>query len=403
MSVVFDRPYEFVPRDRTTFWPWLILRLRLVDHYLKKKEGVVASEVLNFDRLKASVDQGHGVVVAPNHCRYADPLAMSWPSREAKVYFYAVASWHLFNKSWFDAFGIRRCGGFSLHREGTDRKSLETAIEILTNAERPLIIFPEGQTFRTNDLVRPALDGVGFIARSAARRRKKHDGGQVVMHPVAIKYLATGDITQWSKHQLDQMESHLGWRRQQTPDLVTRVLRLSEAQLTLNELAFLGSVRTGELTERRTVLCQHLLHEAEAQLGMQVVDSGDVGARIRTIRSSIASKYFGEATDDARRLQLKDLDFSCDVAQELDAYDDPAYLNSSDVTDERIIETIQRIQESLVGKINRKVPLKAVMQCGEAIAVPAQKAPKGQTDPILESLTQNLRKMIDQHPGRKVR
>ena len=113
MSVVFDRPYEFVPRERSIFWPWLIQRLRLVDHYLRKKERIVDHEMLHFDRMRASFDQGHGIVAAPNHCRYADPLAMAWPSREAQVYFHAIASWHLFNKNWFDSFGIKKCGGFS--------------------------------------------------------------------------------------------------------------------------------------------------------------------------------------------------------------------------------------------------------------------------------------------------
>ncbi|QDT08588.1 1-acyl-sn-glycerol-3-phosphate acyltransferase [Planctomycetes bacterium K23_9] len=402
MSVVFDRPYEFVPRDRSILWPWMIQRLRLVDHYLKKKEGIVDREILDFDRLRASVDQGHGIVVAPNHCRYADPLAMAWPSRKARLYFYAVASWHLFNKSWFDSFGMRKCGAFSLHREGTDRKSLETAIEILTNAERPLIIFPEGQTFRTNDLVREPLDGVGFIARTAARRRAKQDDGQVVIHPIAIKYLATTSVNDWSNAQLEQMESHLGWRRQRKPDLVLRVLRLSDAQLALREITFLGSAQKGDIVTRRRELCEHLLSQAESELGVQVVDPDDIGSRNRTIRSSIASVYFSEPMDADRQALLRDLDFGCDVAHELDAYDDHTYLESTVTTEERLVETIQRIQESLMGKINRKLPLKAIIRCGEAIHVPAEKAPKGESDPILVTLADELRQMIHRHPGRRL-
>lgn len=402
MSVVFDRPYEFVQRDRSKFWPWLIQRLRLVDLYLKKKEGVVARQVIDFDRLRSSVDQGHGVVVAPNHCRYSDPLVMAWPSRDAAVYFYAVASWHLFNKSWFDRFGMKRCGAFSLHREGTDRRSLETAIEILTSAERPLIIFPEGQTYRTNDLVRPSLEGVGFIARSAARKRAKINGGQIVVHPVAIKYLANGDITPWANHQLDQMESHLGWRHHRKPDLIHRVMRLSNAQLTLNEIAHLGAPQTCDDDQRRKTLCEHLLCDAENQLAIQVGDPTDIRMRIRTIRSSIVAEFFGQPITQDRQRQLKDLDDACEIAHQLHAYHDQHYLNRNEVTSERIVETIQRIQESLMGKINRRVPLKAIIQCGEAIDVPAEKAPKNQSDPLLVAITDQTQRMIDQHPGHAI-
>ncbi len=89
-------------------------------------------------------------------------------AREAKTHVHAIASWHLFAKSWFDAFAIQKMGGFSLFREGTDRQSLETAIGVLAEATRPLILFPEGATNRTNDVLQPLLDGVAFIARTAA-------------------------------------------------------------------------------------------------------------------------------------------------------------------------------------------------------------------------------------------
>ena len=129
-------------------------------------------------RCRESLDRGDGILLAPNHCRYADPLVLGWPARELRTHVYAMASWHLFNKGRFDAFAIRKMGGFSIHREGTDRQSLETAIDILATAERPLILFPEGTTNRTNDVLKPLLDGVSFIARSAARRRAKACGGR---------------------------------------------------------------------------------------------------------------------------------------------------------------------------------------------------------------------------------
>ena len=72
MTVVFERPYKFVPPHRGILWPSLVQRFRLVDRYLKSKEGVVDYECRHLERLQDSVRQGNGVLLAPNHCRYAD-------------------------------------------------------------------------------------------------------------------------------------------------------------------------------------------------------------------------------------------------------------------------------------------------------------------------------------------
>ena len=91
MTVVCERPYEFVPPIQSTLWPWLIQRLRLYDRYLRKKEGVVDYELRDINYLQQSIDAGHGVLLAPNHCRYADPLVMGWPARQVGVHVHAMA------------------------------------------------------------------------------------------------------------------------------------------------------------------------------------------------------------------------------------------------------------------------------------------------------------------------
>src|SRR6056297_1068590 len=184
MTVILERPYQFVPPHRGNVWPSLIQAFRIVDHYLKRKEGVVDYECRGLHHWEESLERGDGILLAPNHCRYADPLVLGWPARKLRTHLYAMASWHLFNKGAFDSFAIRKMGGFSINRESSDRASLETAIQILAAAERPLILFPEGTTNRTNDVLKPLLDGVAFIARSAARRRAKSSGGRLVMHPI---------------------------------------------------------------------------------------------------------------------------------------------------------------------------------------------------------------------------
>ncbi len=64
-------------------------------------------------------------------------------------------------------------GAFSIYREGVDRQSIDLAVEILATGERPLVIFPEGAVFRTNDRLQPLLDGVAFLARTLPRSGPK--------------------------------------------------------------------------------------------------------------------------------------------------------------------------------------------------------------------------------------
>src|SRR5690606_28791965 len=150
-----------------------------------------------------------------NHCRYADPLALGYLARQAKTHVYAMASWHLFNQGWFYSFAIRRMGAFSIYREGVDKRAINTAIQILEDAERPLIVFPEGSVSRTNDRLHALLDGVAFIARTAAKRRaKQNPPGKVVIHPVGVKYCFQGDLKATLTPVLAMIEERLSWPEQ---------------------------------------------------------------------------------------------------------------------------------------------------------------------------------------------
>ena len=394
MTVVFERPYKHVPPYRGNLWPSFIQRFRLVDRYLKHKEGVVGYECRHFDRMRASLDRGDGILLAPNHCRYADPLVLGWPSREMGVHLYAMASWHLFNHGRFDAFALRRMGAFSIYREGTDRAALETAIDILAVAERPLILFPEGTTNRTNDVLKPMLDGVTFIARAAARRRQKNVDGKVVVHPIALKYLCMGDVQVWTSKQLDGIEQRLGFQSKLTSGPLDRLLRLVEGLLALKEVEYTGHSESGDLRVRRDRLIEFLLSRSENRCGLTTVDHNATRDRVRAIRSHCATRFFSADASEVEKQKLRDDVIAVDLAHDLLSYPD-SYLQQDEVTESRIVETVQRIQESLFGKANVSMPLHVVIECDEAIEVPPEKAPKFQSDPLLGQIRDRLQAMLD--------
>ena len=215
-SVVTDQPYEFVPPLQGRFWPRLLQRL--VPWRLNQSFGVERVECEHLDRLRESEAAGHSILIAPNHCRPSDPLISVECCRRAGLLPYTMASWHLFREGWLQRFILRSIGGFSVYREGLDRQALHMAIEILEKGSRPLVIFPERVITRTNDRLLALMDGVSFIARSAAKKRAlESPPGKVVIHPVAIRYRFEGDLDAAVNETLDAIEQRLSWRPRREP------------------------------------------------------------------------------------------------------------------------------------------------------------------------------------------
>jgi hypothetical protein len=355
---------------------------------------VVSYEIIHADRLRESLRTGDGIMLAPNHCRYADPLVMGWLAREVRTHVYAMASWHLFNKSWFDAFAIPKMGGFSIWREGRlDRPAIETAVDVLAKAERPLMLFPEGSAHRTNDQLQPLLDGVSFIARTAARRRKKDCDGRVQILPIGIKYVFQGDIHIWAKQSLEDLERRLTWRPRLEADLVDRVARLAEGWLAVKEIEFLGRTQVGSLCERQTRLIDAVLEPMEVELQGEK-STGAYIPRVKALRPLLVPNLLAPETSEPERNQLRQKLQRLDFAQQLAAYPD-GYLTRPPVTETRLLETLERMEEDLLDRPRWPGPLHVVIEVGNRLEVPPEKAPRGDVDPLIEGLAESLSEMLN--------
>src|SRR4051794_14321134 len=208
-SVVSDKPYVPVPPYRGTLWP-RALNLYF-PRYLRRHYGTVKIEIVGAEKLRASIAAGHGILITPNHCRDEDPFILSALASEVGQPFFVVASAHLFMGAKLQSFLLRRAGAFSIYREGMDKQAVQTSIEILETAERPLVIFPEGPISRTNDRLTPMLEGTALIARQAAKKRAK-ENKKVVVHPVAVRYSFPFDVDSAVARMLDEIEARLTWR-----------------------------------------------------------------------------------------------------------------------------------------------------------------------------------------------
>jgi hypothetical protein len=255
-----------------------------------------------------------------------------------------------------------------------------------------LVIFPEGMISRTNDRVNELLDGTALIARTAAKRRAKAEGGgkKVVVHPVAIRYHFKGDIEAAANKVLDEIETRLTWRRQPLA-LYDRIRKAGSALLALKELEYLGQADNGDIAPRLEKLANAILWPMEDEWLKQRHEDA-VPIRVKRLRSAILPDMtkgeLDEAESQRRWKHLADLY----LAQQLHHYP-PDYLQSNP-TPERLLETIERLEEDLTDKIRVHGPMYAMITVGEAIEVSSERAGRGSADPLMEQIEEQLTTML---------
>jgi 1-acyl-sn-glycerol-3-phosphate acyltransferase len=389
LTVVSDKPYVPVPPYSGTFVATL---LRLGLNRKLRSFGVTQVNVREVGRLKASIDAGHGIVLAPNHCRDEDAFTVQKLAQAAGCHFHIMASAHLFQQSKFKSFLLQRAGAFSVYREGIDRAAVNSAIEILETNVRPLVIFPEGFIARTNDKLNELMEGTAMIARSAAKKRAKLEPAKkVVVHPVAQRYRFHGDIQKTAGTVLDEIESRLSWRPQRNKSIEQRIIDVGTALLGLKEIEYTGSAKQGTITDRLQNLINAILNPLEDQWCAGAHD-GTVNARVKRLRSAILPDIVaGELPEDDRARRWRNLE-DVYLAMQLSHY--PTDYVTPGCKAERVLETIERFELGLTDKIRVHGDMTCDITVGQPIEVSPAREARGQTDPLLVGIESQLKQML---------
>ena len=399
-NIVIEEPYKFIPPIYSKIWPELLRYY--IPHWIRKTYGVHSVETRDGEKLKASLAAGNSVLLAPNHCRLSDPLTFVQLSRIAKCDLHAMASWHLFKEGRLNCFMLRRVGAFSVYREGVDRQAISTAVDILVDGKRPLVIFAEGAISRHNDELMPLMDGTAFIARTAAKRREKVPGaGGVVIHPVAIRYFFKGDLEAAVTPVLDEIESHFSWFPQTDKPLVQRIRQIGQALLSLKEIEYFGAARTGDFYEWVDQLIEDALTKLESRWAIKERAEGVV-ARVKNLRSAIVPALLAKETSEAdRHLYRKQL-AACYYVQQMSHYPRNYVRLSHSNIREHILETVERFEEDFTDEVRIHRPLHAVVQVGDPIPVSSRRDRDAPCDPVMEELRVQLggmlKKLSDESP-----
>ena len=389
-QIVVAEPYRFVPPRRGTLVPRL-LEWWLPRH-LRQSHGIVNVSCRGTERLRASLAAGHGVMLAPNHCRPCDPMVLGILAGEAGCLLNIMASWHLFKQGRLQSWLLPRAGVFSVYREGLDREALACATRILVEARRPLVVFPEGAISRHNDRLNYLMEGTAFIARSAAKKRAAASmPGHVVVHPVALRYVLEDELEPAVTPVLEAIERRMAWRPQRSLPLTERVLKVGSAMLALKEIEHLGAPQSGELGERVARLVDRLLVPLEGEW-LKGRREPDAVGRVKLLRAAILPDLVaGELPReevDRRWRQLED----CYLAQSLSFY--PAGYFTPAPTPERVLETVERFEEDMTDAVPPLARLRAVVDVGEAIPVATERR-RGETgDPLMTELRARLETLL---------
>jgi hypothetical protein len=158
----------------------------------------------------------------------------------------------------------------------------------------------------------------------------------------------------------------------------------------LKELEYLGEADNGPVAPRLEKLANAILNPLE-ETWAENNHEGSVPTRVKRLRSAILPDMtkgeLDEAESQRRWKQLADLYF----AQQLFHYP-PNYLENNP-TPERILETVERLEEDLTDKITRHGNIHVTITVGEAIEVTGERT-RGVSDPLTDQIHEQLERLL---------
>jgi hypothetical protein len=234
------------------------------------------------------------------------------------------------------------------------------------------------------------LEGTALIARQAAKKRAK-ENKKVVIHPVAVRYAFPFDVGPPAARMLDEIETRLTWRPSRELPLFERFRKVGAGLLALKELQYLGRTQEGTTDERIKRLIDAILEPLEAEFTSGNGDGHPV-ARVKRVRTAILPDMIKGDLAEAEKARRWRLLEDATLAQQLYHYP-PAYLSENSPAG-RIVETIERFEEDLTGKVTVHGPVEATLTVGEAIEVNPGREARGETDPVMGAIETQLRTML---------
>lgn len=345
----------------------------ILDLKMKKAEvRVLGDGIERFKQLK-----GKHVMVCPNHSHRHDPEVMFLLSCLADESFNFIAAREVFdwNKG-LNGWLLQHMGCYSVVRGAVDRESFKMTKHLLVEGKKKLVLFPEGEISRQNDVLLPLESGaaqLSFMALDELHKTKPEEPIYIV--PVALKYTYKNDLTPLLTKLIDQIEAKLGLDNKSEASLYKRTRKASEMVLTTLEGEYdLKPATDADLNTRIKDLKAHILKTMAEVLHVSLPASGSQLDWVRVLRNTLDDyiyvdeeslppyqKKIHEEKAEKIKAFYRDLDR---VVRFIAIYD--GYLNPP-ITQERLVNVLELIEAEITGDTTIKGPRLVLITIGQPI------------------------------------
>ena len=393
-----DAPYQFFEAKPSVPLTWLGRTLNR--HFIlpgknhRIREVTVDGEI---EALKTAHKAGERLLFVMNHPSHSDPQVISEIHRRLGIASCFMAAYDVFLRGKFHAWSMQRLGNFSIDREGSDRKAMAAAIEVLKIGDRALNIFPEGNVYLTNDRLTPFLDGAAFIALKA---QAALGDTPVKIIPISLKFTHLTTPRETITTRMRQLAKDSGYRFPDGSETnpLNAVLGLGQhilsGYLKQHYPDLQHSADHQNLFDLLNTFATSLVDKLESELEISPASGQELVDRIAKIRSKIhALRTDPEPTPHPEINGLAD---QAILALRIHGYLQP-YLTEHPSID-RYDETVERIAEDFYSKpMPRTGPRKAMAMIGAPIDVREYSKEKLRTSisPMTEEMEDVVQKGID--------
>lgn len=392
-----DAPYQFFPPQP---WKPVLALSRPLNRVLLRFDRRVHKTELSgeIESVKTLIKKGARILFTPNHPTRTDPQLFGEIVGRLGTSSSFMAAYDIFLESKLQAWFMQKNGCFSIDREGNDRKSLSTAIDILKKGDMALTIFPEGNVFHLNDRVTPILDGPAFIAAKTQKALK--DEAEVYIVPISIKYSFLTDIREnlWASLRQVARDSNFPGRID-PDDPVKSVMavgsHLISVYLKKTNKIHLDSKEPEQVSSELYKLTAELTGELESELEIPVEPETAILDRIRRVRAKIHQLRIDESEqNESNREKYSQLAERAIFAFRLLVYTMPYLLEKPNL--DRLAETVARMREDHFSREFRAAgPRKAMVRIGEPISLKQSLSENGgKIKPVIAQLTGKIEDAI---------
>lgn len=348
--------------------------------------------------------KGKNCMICPNHSHRHDPEVMFIFSCLLGEEFNFIAAREVFDwnnglNGWF----LQHMGCYSVVRGAVDRESFKTTKRLLVEGKKKLVLFPEGEISRQNDVLLPLESGaaqLSFMALDELHKTKPDE--PLYIWPVALKYTYKDNLTPLLAGLIERIETKLGIKCDGELSLYKRTRTASEVILKTLEAEYdLKPAPDADLNARISGLKSHILKTMAEVLHVSLPPGGSHLDWVRILRNTLDDfiyddeelppyqKKIHEEKEDKIKAFYNDLDR---VVRFIAIYD--GYLKPP-ITQERLLSVLELIESEIFDEARIKGPRLILITVGQPINLLERYAEyKKNKKAVIESLRSEMSEQL---------